>query len=170
MILDGNLLSLSKKPQVNLIKYAMYFQHRSLLAVHSIVSCEQLDGKKEWRVQAMEMLAGAMWEFNSDGTFLYSPAYGRKELFPLQGNYIVEQDQVLFQGVKTLSESDSIVSSWCLGRIDCRVDPMKMYLDWGSAVSNAVMVVNCLFDSQHRSFYRAVILLQQVTDGKINKK
>lgn len=141
--------------------YIMYLPSQSIFAVEEIINFEQLKGKHEWKSQAMEMVAGARWQFDSDGSFFYAPAHGRKDIFPLQGSYITKGNKVFFEGMTTLSVSASIASAWCRGDIDFDVDPLMMDLEWGNQSSTAAMVIDSLFDSNLSSVYRASLALRQ---------
>lgn len=140
----------------------MYFQSQSIFAVSRITSFEQLEGLSEWKAQAKDMVMGARWRFDPDGTFVYAPAHGRKDIFPLQGSYAIENDKVCFAAKTTFSVSTSIISTWCSGNIDLEIERPTMHLDWGNDYSTAAMVADSLFDSHRRSLYRLTVILRKV--------
>lgn len=142
--------------------YIMYFPSQTIFVVESIINFEQLKGRSEWSSQAMEMIAGAKWQFDPNGIFVYAPAYGRKDIFPLQGNYTKAINKVFFQGMTTLSVSASIASTWCKGDIDFNVEPRIMNMEWRNDSSTAAMVIDSLFDSHLSSAYRTTLILRQV--------
>jgi hypothetical protein len=140
----------------------MYTQSQSIFAVEEIISFEQLKGRSEWKSQAMEMVARATWQFDSNGIFFYAPAHGRKDLFPLHGKYVIEANKVVFEGMTTLSVSASIVSTWCLGEIDFGVNHPIMNMEWGNDSSTAAMTIDSLFDSNLSSAYRTTLIVRQI--------
>jgi hypothetical protein len=149
----------------------MCTQSQVIFAVLEILNFEQSEGKSEWKPQAMEMIAGATWQFEPHGIFFYTPAYGRKDIFPLQGKYKVEANKVFFEGTTILSVSASIASTWCLGEIDLSVNPPIMDMRWGNRSSTAAMVIDSLFDSNLSSAYRTTVILKQVFEiAKIKKR
>lgn len=140
----------------------MYLPSQSIFIVKRIIDFEQLRGRSEWSSQAMEMLAGARWRFDPNGIFVFAPAYGRKDIFPLQGNYKKVRNKIFFQGMTTLSISASIASTCCKGNIDFDVDPPIMNMEWRNDSSTAAMVIDSLFDSQLSSAYRIILIPRQV--------
>lgn len=150
------------KSQISYETFNMYFQSQSVFTVREIINCEQLAGLGEWKFQAIDMVAGARWQFNTNGIFIYAPTYGRKDIFPLSGNYAIENDKACFAARTTFSVSTSIVSTWCSGEINLSGNYRIMYMDWGNDCSTAAMVTDSLFDSHRRSIYRLNIVLAQV--------
>lgn len=140
----------------------MYFPSQSIFVVEKIINFEQLKGRSEWSSQAMEMVAGARWQFDPYGIFVFAPAYGRKDIFPLQGDYTRVRNRVFFQGMITLSVSASIASTWCKGDIDFDIDPPIMNMEWRNDSSTAAMIIDSLFNSHLSSAYRTTLILRQV--------
>lgn len=140
----------------------MNFESQSIFVVRKITNFEQLEGLGEWKAQAKDMVAGARWQFAPEGVFTYAPAHGRKEIFPLQGNYRIAPDKVFFAAITTFSVSTSIFSTWCSGEIDCHVNSGLMRMHWGNNCSTAGMTVDSLFNCHRRSLYRLTIILRKV--------
>ena len=140
----------------------MYAQPEFIYAVEKIINFQQLKGRSEWGPQALQMVAGAIWQFNPNGTFFYAPANGRTDIFPLQGNYISEVNKVFFEGMTSLSTGVSVAGAWCFGEIDFSVNPPVLNMEWGNGSNTAATVNNTLFSSNLSSAYRATILLRPV--------
>ncbi|AFZ38316.1 hypothetical protein Sta7437_4888 (plasmid) [Stanieria cyanosphaera PCC 7437] len=154
--------NLEKPFQTSMEDIATYTPFQLTFAVQEIIIFEQLKGRNEWKSQAFDMVAGAIWQFNSNGTFFFAPANGRKDMFPLQGNYVTQGNRVVFEGMTFLSVSASVASTWCFGEIDFNVNPPIMNMEWGNDSSTAAMVSNTLFDSNLSSTYRTTLVLRQI--------
>jgi hypothetical protein len=127
-----------------------------------VVQLQVIQGRSQSRQNAIQRLAGAAWQFNQDGTFVFAPANSRTDLFPLRGQFQLQGNIVSFQGSSQARNSVSLNIAEVVGQIDFSSGQPVMTLDWANGSGTGAVVNNTRFGSQNSSHYRSVLILQQV--------
>ena len=71
--------------------------------VARVLEYDQGEGEPPTTSSIEDRFMTSTFEFNADGTFVYDTARGISTLYPVSGNYRVENDGILFSGSKNHS-------------------------------------------------------------------
>ena len=134
-------------------------QAEVLCSVQQVINLEVIQGQPQWAATARQRVAGAVWQFNDNGTFVYAPANARTDLYPLQGTYQIEGDIIQFRGLNNSRTTVSISSAEIVGQVDTSQNQPVLSMAWAASNNVAATVNNTLFSSSTAAIYRAAMLL-----------
>lgn len=124
-----------------------------VLRTQDIIQFEQLQGQPEWIEAEKARVQGAVWTFNSDGSFVYAPANSRTDLFPLNGRYTTSGNTLSFTASRTVTFANSgKATAEIKGRVDLSSSELEM--DSSSAAMSAAVVSNRPYGFTSPSVYK----------------
>jgi hypothetical protein len=144
------------------ISYAAVAQAQSIFQTQQILSLDVLRGQPQWRQNAIQRLAGAGWQFNPNGTFIFAPANSRTDLYPLRGTFQQQGNVATFQASGSANSGTSANQAQVSGRIDFSSGQPVMIIDWATGSINAAVVNGTSFGNSPSSYYRSQLILRQV--------
>jgi hypothetical protein len=128
-------------------------------SVGQLFDIQVIQGQSQWASDAAVRVSGAIWQFNDDGTFIYSPANARTDLYPMQGTYQQNGNTIELWGSSYASSNVSNAGVELQGQIDLSQDVPILSLSWASANSMAAVVNNTLFGHSNSAIYQATVSL-----------
>lgn len=120
-----------------------------------VLQVEVLQGQAQWAEQVSARVQGAVWKFNSDGTFTYSPANSRTDLYPMTGSYRISGNTLSFSASRTSQRGYSgSASAQIEGSIDLRSASPVLEMKTVSSSGMSAVVANTPYASATSSAYR----------------
>lgn len=127
--------------------------------VGQVLNVQVLQGQPQWASSAAARVAGAIWQFNDNGTFIYAPADARTDLYPMQGSYQRQGSIIQFQGSSFSSSSVSRAGVELQGQIDTSQNPPVLMMSWASSNNLAAVVNNTVFSQRNAAVHQATVSL-----------
>src|SRR5262245_31021388 len=70
-----------------LLAGARHADAQAVVSTNQILNFRLIQGQPQWTDSILARIAGARWQFNRNGTFVYAPANARADLYPLTGRF-----------------------------------------------------------------------------------
>jgi hypothetical protein len=144
------------------VSYSAVAQAQSVFRTQQVISLDVIQGRPQSRQNAIERLAGAAWQFNPDGTFIFAPANSRTDIYPLSGTFQTQGNTTNFQGSRRANDSVSSNLGQVNGSIDISSGQPVMTINWSTSSLMGSVVNHTGFGSSQTSSYRSQLILQQV--------
>lgn len=122
--------------------------------VGQVLDFQLVRGQPQWTSTDAARLAGSAWRFNNNGTFVFAPADGNRELYPMRGSFQRRGNTIVFQGSSQASTNVSRRSASVQGQIDMRQNPPVLSMTWGSSIILAAVVNNTRFGRNALAVYQ----------------
>jgi len=140
--------------------YIPVAEAQTVYRTRQIVNLQVVQGQPQWGQRAAQRLAGAVWQFNPDGTFIFAPPDSRDDLYPLRGNFQNRGNIITFQGGSRAGNSVSSNAAQVTGQIDYSTGQPVMTLEWANGTVMGAVVNDIRFGASNLSHYRSVLILQ----------
>lgn len=135
--------SSSSKPKYPLVFYT-----------NKILEFQQINGKEEWIESEEERFQGAVWRFDSDGTFTFAPADSRDDLYPLHGTFEIRGDVLKYAASGSARTTVGSTSAEIEGEIDLTSDTPNITMNWMSNAGMGAVVDDAPFATANSSGYK----------------
>lgn len=144
------------------ISYASVARSQAVFRTQQVISLNVIQGQPQFRQNAIQRLAGAAWQFNPNGTFVFAPANSRTDLYPLSGTFQTQGNITRFQGSRRANSSVSSNLAQVNGIIDLSSGQTVMTINWSTGSLMGAVVNNTGFGTSPGSAYQSQLILQQV--------
>jgi hypothetical protein len=144
------------------LSYSAAVQAQAVFRTQQVISLDVIQGRPQSRQNAIQRLAGAAWQFNPDGTFVFAPANSRTDIYPLRGTFQIQGNLTNFQGSRRANNGVSTNLGQVNGSIDVSSGQPVMTIDWSTSSLMGAVVNQTGFGSSQTSSYRSQLILQQV--------
>lgn len=120
----------------------------------TILQFNVVRGQPQWAGEAIERVQGALWRFNSDSTFTYSPANSRTDLYPLSGSFTESENILNFSAYRTSQTGyTGSATTQVQGSIDLSSSSPILTMDWITTSGISARVNDINFAAANSSAY-----------------